>query len=342
MKDAAEFEKDYQVLVPRAEQLCAEASKQLERLLRQAGIALANPIQSRVKTWASIAEKLTRVPLDLAKIEEMQDLAGMRLILLFDRDIETVRQIVRGHFDVVREYDTQDRLNPDQFGYSAIQLVVMLRPEWLAVPTMSSLEGLRVEIQLRTVAQHLWAEASQVLQYKNEATVPPSILRSVYRVSALLEIVDLELERVLAERERYVARLKAEENAPTRDQPLNVDLLAALLDRVFPEANKDPRHEPYADALEELRNFNLSSLDALERFLEANRAGAMEIEREFVAKNQRESLPDQDRRTRAGVFFGHVGLLRQALTAGLGKRYEDFQHEQAEARRAQGRRAVKP
>jgi ppGpp synthetase/RelA/SpoT-type nucleotidyltranferase len=67
------------------------------------------------------------------------------------------------------------------------------------------------ELQLRTLAQHIWAVASHKLQYKREASVPVPIRRSINRVSALLEMVDLEFDRVLLEREQYVPA--------TRDQP---------------------------------------------------------------------------------------------------------------------------
>lgn len=60
------------------------------------------------------------------------------------------------------------------------------------------MSGLKAEVQVRTVTQHVWAAASHVLQYKQEASVPLPVRRSIYRVSALLETVDLEFERVLS------------------------------------------------------------------------------------------------------------------------------------------------
>ena len=77
--------------------------------------------------------------------------------------------------------------------------------DWLNVPTFREFKGLRAELQIRTLAQQLWAAASHKLQYKRESSVPYPIRRSIHRVAALLETVDLELERVLSERDPHLS-----------------------------------------------------------------------------------------------------------------------------------------
>ncbi|WP_326647260.1 RelA/SpoT domain-containing protein [Streptomyces sp. NBC_01750] len=52
------------------------------------------------------------------------------------------------------------------------------------------------EIQIRTEATDLWARMSHKLMYKTGATaVPPDVRRSLYRLIALVELYDLEVER---------------------------------------------------------------------------------------------------------------------------------------------------
>lgn len=70
---------------------------------------------------------------------------------------------------------------------------------------------------------------------KIEESVPPEIRRTVHRVAALLESVDIEFERVLAERETYRSNAAA---APS-DRRLNSDLLEAVLDQLFPRRDQD-------------------------------------------------------------------------------------------------------
>ena len=113
-----------------------------------------------------------------------------------------------------------------QFGYQSWHYVIAFPEKWLSVPSLCDFRGLRAELQLRTIAQHLWAAASHKLQYKAESSVPLPIRRSIHRVSALLETVDLEFDRVLQEREDYLKQ--AASRQPTK--PINVDVLAQILD----------------------------------------------------------------------------------------------------------------
>lgn len=51
------------------------------------------------------------------------------------------------------------------------------------------------EIQLRTEAIDLWSRMSHKLLYKPGLTPPPDVRRSLYRLIALVELFDLEVER---------------------------------------------------------------------------------------------------------------------------------------------------
>ncbi|MFJ8002513.1 hypothetical protein ACIQ7D_36315 [Streptomyces sp. NPDC096310] len=51
------------------------------------------------------------------------------------------------------------------------------------------------EIQLRTEAVDLWSRMSHKLLYKPGVTPPPDVRRSLYRLIALVELFDLEVER---------------------------------------------------------------------------------------------------------------------------------------------------
>src|SRR5437867_10781858 len=114
------------------------------------------------------------------------------------------------------------------------------------------MRGLRAELQVRTVAQHIWAEASQALQYKQKEGVPIGVTRAIHRVSALLETVDLEFERVLDQRHTYRTKI----DLSGTDDPLNVDLLEKTLDDLLPRQNKSG-DEDYADLLEDLYHFQV-------------------------------------------------------------------------------------
>lgn len=162
--DLVQLEKEYTSIYPLLVQLDQEIDHQLSQLLHRS-VFLAFPVQRRVKSWSSIAEKLERVPLSLTGVRDLQDLVGFRIVLQFTRDVEFVCSLLQNNFKIVDRYDTVKRLKEDQFGYSSIHFVVELPEGWLGVPTMAGLANLRAEIQVRTTAQHIWAEASQTLQY---------------------------------------------------------------------------------------------------------------------------------------------------------------------------------
>jgi hypothetical protein len=52
------------------------------------------------------------------------------------------------------------------------------------------------ELQIRTLSQDVWAEMDHDFSYKSDLPIPQDIKRSIYRLSALLEILDNGCARV--------------------------------------------------------------------------------------------------------------------------------------------------
>lgn len=302
----------------RFERLRQSALNQLIQLLESHDVTLGVPIESRVKTWASIEEKIQRKGITLSDIRDLHDLVGIRIILLFRSDLETVIRLIREHFEVVTSEDTSQRLGDSQFGYQSQHIVVKIPQAWLQVPSFSSLGDLHLELQIRTLAQHIWAAASHKLQYKNEESVPPPIRRAINRASALLETVDLEFERVLEERRSYVA---SDPQRSEPEAPLNVDSVALVISEELPEKNKID-NEPYSELLQNLTAFSVETVTQLRTLLRKHKASILEKD----ANNVAEALADPQRakfkpeRLRDGVFFSHAGLVRSALREEFGSK----------------------
>jgi len=136
-------------------------------------------------------------------------------------------------------------------------------------------------------------------------------------VAALLETVDLELERLAAARDDYVAGLKDDPEVA-----LNVDSLRGFMDRRLPHANKDTAGgEDYAELLPQVIASGVRSLRELEDLLDRNWLVVLDREEKLV----QDSRQDVDKygggygvtpeRVAAGVYFSHVGLVRLALRA---------------------------
>jgi len=317
-----ELESEYSYIAPLASRFADELSHQLQQLLDNNLVYLSFPIQLRVKSWQSISEKLQRKSFSINKINELNDLVGLRLILQFKRDIDKVCSLINTNFEVIEQYDTSERLRADQFGYSSIHFIIELPEKWLSVPTLAKMKGLRAEIQVRTTAQHIWAAASHTLQYKHEESVPPPIRRAIHRVSALLETVDLEFERVLEERETY----REEPINVQSDEILNVDLLEKTIDSILPLKNKVD-DEMYADLLEDLINFKINTPKMLLEILNKHKDKVLLEDAEMV----QEQLSKQDKMTdefksrlSAGVFYFHVGLVRRIMANNFGEKWKTY------------------
>ena len=301
--DFQELEQEYASLAPLAESFCGELASQVGMLLAEASIPLGFPVQYRVKQWESLAEKFRRLPGRFRSIRDIQDVVGLRIILLFKRDVEWVSRLIADHFVVVRQYDTRDKLKADQFGYSSLHFVVEVPETWLKVPTLARMGGLRAEVQVRTLAQHIWAEAAHELQYKQQESVPPSVLRAIYRVSALLETVDLEFDRVLEQRHTY---REAVDISGSEDE-LNVDLLERTLDELLPRENKGGIKD-YADLLRDLGWCGVTTQQELVDLVAEHLDVALEADRV------------EAKREGTDVFFNHSGLVRVILDIVFGYR----------------------
>lgn len=319
-----ELRVSYEAKLPLAQSFAERLSEQILELLQQENLSLAVPIEFRVKNWESITGKIEDKKLELNEITDLDDFIGLRIILLFKRDVERVCKVISSSFDVVESEDTQNRLGISEFGYQSVHFLIGLPKNWLNVPTFSKFKGFKAEVQVRTAAQHIWATASHNLQYKQKESVPDGVLRSINRVSALLETVDLEFERALQERESYAIAVPTFKNT----ENLNVDNLRITLDAELPEVNKKTE-EPYAELLNDLFEKNVETIDDLKDLIHSFRTQIIAQDRKIAKGFKHKGKPGPDGEISAnidgaryissedfinrGVFFAHVGLIRQML-----------------------------
>ena len=330
--DKVALEAEYTTLRPLIEQFHRGVVAQIEHLVSTSEITLGTPMQSRVKDWSSLSEKLENIRFDIKSVKDIQDLVGIRLILLFKRDLDRAVEVITNTLKVIQQYNTSERLKDDQFGYSSIHIIAEIPDMWINVPTFANQQGLKVEIQIRTVAQHIWAASSHILQYKQKQAVPSSILRSIYRVSALLETIDLELERVLTERDSYRLTLESPIDEQSQNASLNVDLLEKILDELLPPENKST-DEDFSDLLSDLTYFEITTPTKLAELITKHNDAILEAERGHVLEGSSENRAEYilessaiDRMSR-GVFFTHAGLTRTALAREFGDRWEEYSYK---------------
>ena len=112
-------------------------------------------IKTRLKTFQSIKDKLERkeLPFSAESIEEnLNDVAGIRVICSFPEDVYTLAEALLKQDDVSLIRMKDYIKNPKPNGYRSLHIIVAI-PIFLA----HEKKTMKVEIQLRTIAMDFWA-----------------------------------------------------------------------------------------------------------------------------------------------------------------------------------------
>lgn len=123
-------------------------------------------VKSRLKTPRSIADKLSRRGLELSIrsiLENLNDVAGVRVVCPYISDIYAVRDMLLSQADVTLFREKDYIRHPKPNGYRSLHLVVEV-PVYLS----DSQQQVRVEIQIRTIAMDFWASLDHQLKYKKQ------------------------------------------------------------------------------------------------------------------------------------------------------------------------------
>lgn len=181
-------------------ELSLRTAELLKRLLHEQSVQF-HAITHRTKSPESLAGKLGRRHKQYHDLQSITDLAGVRVTTLFASDVIRVAAIVEQEFDVdrINSIDKRKALEPDRFGYQSLHYVVRFRTDRQQLQEHSHIADRPVEIQIRSILQHAWAEIEHDLGYKFPLSVPRHIRRRFARVAGLLEVVDDEFDALRAE-----------------------------------------------------------------------------------------------------------------------------------------------
>ncbi|MBD3191242.1 MAG: hypothetical protein GF308_11390 [Candidatus Heimdallarchaeota archaeon] len=207
-----EKRKDYQAY--------AELIKEiLSKLLKQKN--LYGIVQARAKTVASFTEKIFRKGhLYANPIEDMTDLCGARIILDSMADVQKVCRVIEENFIISIEdsEDKLERLGVSEFGYLSNHYIISLKkdnPFLVGFKIPEHFYHFLIEIQVRTLLQHAWAQVQHDTIYKGDFTVPKDLERKSYRIAAVLEDTDHDFQELINEminfQENYGAYLSKEQ-----------------------------------------------------------------------------------------------------------------------------------
>jgi len=195
--------RQFDLTISRYEDFCSTTADLIKRLLSTKKIEI-HSISGRCKNRKSFEKKITKKS-HYKNLPDITDLAGVRIITHYADDVDIIAKLIEKEFEIDRGNSTDKRLilDPDRFGYLSLHYVVSLKNTRSKLQEYSDYEGLKVEIQIRSILQHTWAEIEHDIGYKSEHEVPGPIKRKFSRLAGLLELADQEFISIRSEIGKY-------------------------------------------------------------------------------------------------------------------------------------------
>ncbi|XZO07684.1 GTP pyrophosphokinase family protein [Weissella paramesenteroides] len=157
-------------------------------------------VTGRVKTIPTIEEKLIRRHISIDRIEQdMEDLAGVRIMTQFTEDIYRVVDLLRKRKDMVileeRDYVTNEKPS----GYRSYHIVIEY-----PVQLVTGEKKVLAEIQVRTMQMNVWATIEHAINYKYDGEYTEEMqekLKNATELSIKVDELFSELHNGLSENE---------------------------------------------------------------------------------------------------------------------------------------------
>lgn len=166
-------------------------------------------------------------------LNEITDLCGVRIVCYDTATVHKIGEVIAKNFSVdgLNSVDKSKQLDPDQFGYLSVHYVVSLDARRKELPEYQQFLNMKAEVQVRTTLQHAWAVLDHSLRYKSSFDVPRELRRQLYRISALLELVDDEFLRLKEASEELRLSYAKDVKAGRLDAEVNADSVDAFVKR---------------------------------------------------------------------------------------------------------------
>lgn len=207
---------------------------------------------------------------------EITDLSWVRIICYVEDDIKIISDAIEKNFKIDNENcsDKSELLGNDKVWYKSMHYVVEINDDRLKLPEYEKYKWLKLEVQVRTILQHAWAEVEHDRSYKFSWKLPDEIDRRFKLLAWTLELVDREFNNIAQE----IDQISMNVNKDTKKGKLNYDINSTTLkeylltklndvipDIVIPEFWPDNSWQEII--LEELSNFWISYLKDLDKII---------------------------------------------------------------------------
>lgn len=149
-------------------------------------------VTGRVKSVESIQEKMALRGVLLENIgQDIQDIAGLRIMVQFVDDVDEVIRLLRQRHDLTVIQERDYIRNMKSSGYRSYHVVVEY-----PVDTIDGQKTILAEIQIRTLAMNFWATIEHSLNYKYRGKFPDEIRQRLEHTAKIALELDEEMRQI--------------------------------------------------------------------------------------------------------------------------------------------------
>lgn len=152
-------------------------------------------VTGRIKKITSILDKAKKMDIPHDKItEQMEDIAGIRVVCQLVDDIYTVVNLIKQRTDMQVLYEKDYISNYKESGYRSYHVIVKY-----TVQTIQGAKEILAEIQIRTLAMNFWATIEHSLKYKYNKEIPEDLQQRLRRAADAAFVLDNEMREIREE-----------------------------------------------------------------------------------------------------------------------------------------------
>ncbi|MBM7642782.1 GTP pyrophosphokinase family protein [Streptococcus loxodontisalivarius] len=149
-------------------------------------------VTGRVKSSESILEKMALRGIKEENIaQDLQDIAGLRIMVQFVDDVDDVLELLRHRHDMKIVYERDYIRNMKASGYRSYHVVIEY-----PVDTIDGQKTVLAEIQIRTLAMNFWATIEHSLNYKYKGEFPDEIKKRLETTAKIALELDEEMRKI--------------------------------------------------------------------------------------------------------------------------------------------------
>lgn len=184
----------YEIAMKKVEEIVKRINDDYKEIY---GYNIVDHTMKRIKSPQSIVDKMKKKNYNLnykELIENVNDIAGVRVICPLRKDVYDVRNII-AEMEDVRILNEKDYIKkPKKSGYTSYHLIVEIPVEFEGTNIF-----VKVEIQIRTMAMDFWATIEHHAKYKTSNKLSKRSSRKLVAYAKIINKLDQKMLELLDE-----------------------------------------------------------------------------------------------------------------------------------------------